>query len=105
MNTTSGNCLNCRQPVTSRYCGSCGQSNPPKRLNLKTLWFDFQSRVYGFDGMFPRTLKDLTLRPGAVTRSYISGNRVLYYGPVGYFFIMITVYLLLASLIDVDLSE
>jgi hypothetical protein len=105
MTTASEKCLNCDQPVTSLYCGACGQINPAKRLNLKTLWFDFQSRVYGFDGMFPRTLKDLTVRPGAVAHSYINGNRVSYYGPVGYFFIMITVYLLLASLLGVDLSE
>jgi len=105
MDTATEHCLNCNQPVTSPYCGHCGQNNPPKKLNLKTLWFDFQSRVYGFDGMFPRTLRDLTLRPGSVARSYIGGNRVLYYGPVGYFFIIITVYVLLASLLNVDLSE
>lgn len=69
------------------------------------MWSDFLSRVYGFDGMFPRTLRDLTLRPGEAAREYIKGNRVRYYGPVGYFFIMITIYLLLASLLGVDLTE
>lgn len=98
-------CLNCGAEVTSPFCGACGQSFPVKKLNLATLWFDFQSRVYGFDGMFPRTLRDLTIRPGSVTRAYIEGNRVRHYGPVGYFFIILTVYVLLASLLGVDLTE
>ncbi len=51
----------------------------------------------------PRTLKDLTIRPGQVAREYIIGNRVKYYGPVGYFFLMLTLYLLLASLLEIDL--
>lgn len=98
-------CLNCGASVSTAFCSLCGQSYPVKKLNLSTLWYDFQSRVYGFDGMFPRTLRDLTIRPGAVARAYIEGNRVRYYGPVGYFFIVLTVYILLASIFDVDLLE
>lgn len=98
-------CLNCGTLVTTAYCSSCGQPYPTKKLNLVTLWFDFQSRIYGFDGMFPRTLRDLTIRPGEVAKSYINGNRVRYYGPVGYFFIILTIYVLLASLVGVDLTE
>lgn len=98
-------CINCAKDVTSTYCPDCGQRNPVKKINAVNMWNDFLSRVYGFDGMFPRTLQDLTLRPGVAAREYIAGNRVKYYGPIGYFFLMITVYLLLASLIGVDLSE
>lgn len=98
-------CINCQQEVTSDYCSSCGQKNPVKKINAVNMWNDFLSRVYGFDGMFPRTLRDLTLRPGQAAREYILGNRVKYYGPVGYLFIILTVYLLLASLLGIDLSE
>lgn len=98
-------CINCAREVSSSFCPHCGQKNPVKKINLTNMWSDFLSRVYGFDGMFPRTLRDLTIRPGVVAREYIQGNRVKYYGPVGYFFLMITVYLLLASLIGVDLTE
>lgn len=99
------NCINCQLEVTSSYCPACGQRNPVKKINAVNMWNDFLSRVYGFDGMFPRTLLDLTIRPGHAAREYINGNRVKYYGPIGYFFLMITVYLLLASLIGVDLAE
>lgn len=98
-------CINCQLEITSAYCPACGQRNPVKKINAVNMWNDFLSRVYGFDGMFPRTLLDLTIRPGHAAREYINGNRVKYYGPVGYLFIILTVYLLLASLLGVDLSE
>jgi Protein of unknown function (DUF3667) len=97
------NCINCNQEITTPYCPSCGQRNPVKKINMANMWSDFAARIYGFDGMFPRTLKDLTIRPGQVARDYIIGNRVKYYGPVGYFFLTLTVYLLMASMLDVDL--
>lgn len=72
---------------------------------MMSLYADFQSRIYGFDGMFPRTLKDLTLHPGAVVRAFVSGNRVRYVGPAGYFFLMITTFLLLMSMLGVSFGE
>lgn len=68
-------------------------------------WRDFWSRVYGFDGMFPRTIKDITRRPGHAALKYIQGNRVTYYGPVGYFFLMVTLFVLLLGTLGVDYTE
>ena len=98
-------CINCGTEGETQFCPNCGQKNPAQKITVGHLYHDFQARIYGFDGMFPRTLRDITLRPGHVARKFIEGNRVLYYGPVGYFFLMITVLLLLMSLLDVDLIE
>jgi hypothetical protein len=98
-------CVNCGVAVTSKFCAECGQPNPPKKLGLRTMWYDFQSRIIGFDGMFPRTIKDLTLRPGKASKNYVYGNRMMYYGPVGYFFLMITLWLLLASFLNIDMKD
>lgn len=95
-------CINCSTEFEGKFCPNCGQRASVKRITLKESWFDFWSRVYGFDGMFPRTLSDLTIRPGVAAKRFIAGNRVMYYGPVGYFFLMITVCLLLFSMIGVD---
>lgn len=92
-------CVNCNQEVNSNYCANCGQKTGIRKITIRSLWSDFVSRIYGFDGMFPRTLLDLTLRPGDVACEYIRGNRVKYYGPVGYFFLMITLYFLIMSLL------
>lgn len=98
-------CANCGQEATEIFCAHCGQRTNVKRITFKEGWFDFWSRIYGFDGMFPRTLRDITIRPGKVARDYINGNRVKYYGPVGYFFLMITFYLLLLSLLNINISD
>ncbi|MFN9501627.1 MAG: DUF3667 domain-containing protein [Chryseotalea sp.] len=98
-------CINCNAEVTTAYCPACGQPNPPKKISIRNVWSDFVSRTYGFDGMFPRTITDLTIRPGTAAKAYIEGNRVRYYGPIGYFFLMITVYLLLASILGVDMID
>ena len=63
------------------------------------------ARIYGFDGMFPPTLRDITIRPCVASRKYIEGNRVAYYGPVGYFFLMVTLIYIVASLFNIDLVE
>lgn len=98
-------CLNCGNEAQQQYCSHCGQRTNVKRITFKESWYDFWSRVYGFDGMLPRTLRDLTLRPGIAAKNFITGNRVLYYGPVGYFFLMITLFLIMANLLEIDLRD
>lgn len=99
------NCINCNQEVSTPFCPACGQKNPVKKINMLNMWSDFSARIYGFDGMFPRTLRDLTLRPGQVARDYIQGNRIKYYGPIGYFFLVLTIYMLLGSMLGVDFLD
>jgi hypothetical protein len=98
-------CINCSAEVEGTYCSNCGQRLHVKRLSFKEGLSDFWARIYGFDGMFPRTFKDLTIRPGFAAREFIKGNRARYYGPVGYFFLMITCFLLLLSIMGLDYLE
>lgn len=105
MGGESGKCKSCGSPVVGKFCSDCGQRSNVKRITLREGWNDFWSRVYGFDGMFPRTLRDLTLRPGHAARTFINGNRVMYYAPVGYFFFMISLYLLVMSMLSIDPIE
>ncbi|HMJ67319.1 MAG TPA: DUF3667 domain-containing protein [Cyclobacteriaceae bacterium] len=98
-------CINCSAEGEGKYCSNCGQRLEVKRLTWKEGWHDFWARIYGFDGMFPRTFKDLTLRPGYASLEFIRGNRARYYGPVGYFFLMITCFLLLLSIIGLNFVD
>jgi len=96
------NCINCENEVSDLYCPHCSQRTNVKRITFREGWYDFWARIYGFDGMFPRMLRDLTMRPGKAARTFIEGNRVKYYGPVGYFFLMATVFLLLLDMLNID---
>jgi hypothetical protein len=98
-------CINCEAEIQNKFCSHCGQRIGVKRITLREGWNDFWARIYGFDGMFPNTLRDLTLRPGKASQLFINGNRVRYYGPVGYFFLMITLLYLVSSLLDVSVTE
>jgi Protein of unknown function (DUF3667) len=98
-------CINCQQEVQNNFCSHCAQRTEVKRITFREGWNDFWARVYGFDGMFPRTIHDLTIRPGKATRLFIEGNRAKYYGPVGYYFLMITLYLLVMSLLEISFHD
>jgi uncharacterized membrane protein len=97
-------CINCGEDIQYNFCSHCGQRTGVKRITLREGWNDFWARIYGFDGMFPRTLCDLTIRPGKVAKLFIEGNRARYYGPVGYFFLMITLFILVLSMLDMDVA-
>ncbi|MBL7856186.1 MAG: DUF3667 domain-containing protein [Cyclobacteriaceae bacterium] len=98
-------CINCSAEIAGKYCNQCGQRADVKRITWKEGWYDFWARIYGFDGMFPRTLRDLTICPGKAARVFISGNRSAYYGPVGYFFLMGTLFLLVLSFLNLDFID
>ncbi|MBX2966724.1 MAG: DUF3667 domain-containing protein [Cyclobacteriaceae bacterium] len=98
-------CLNCQQEATGKFCPNCGQRTEVKRITIREGWNDFWARIYGVDGKLMHTLRDLTIRPGVVAKKYIEGNRVLYYGPVGYFFLMLTIYVLFISIFDIDMLQ
>jgi len=98
-------CINCQAETAGKFCANCGQRTSVKRITFREGWNDFWARIYGFDGMFPNTLRDLTIRPGKASLLFINGNRTKYYGPVGYFFLMITLLYLVSSLLDVPITE
>jgi len=98
-------CPNCSEIVTGRYCHFCGQQTSVPRITWRYLLVELQQRLFGFDNRFMRTLKDLTIRPERVIHTVIDGVRVRYFGPLSYYFLMITLYVLLISFMDIDMTE
>lgn len=96
-------CTNCGADHSGSYCPDCGQKKEIRKLTFKSIAQEFGERIFGFDSKFGRTLKDLTLRPGIVPQHFINGNRVKYMGPVAYYFSLLTIYILLISLLDIDI--
>ncbi len=98
-------CISCDQTALGKFCQHCGQKQDVSRLTWSSVFGELQKRIFGFDNNYLRTMRDLTLRPNVVIRSIIEGNRIKYVGPIGYYFVMITIYILLLSLLDVDMAE
>lgn len=91
-------CIQCGAIAEGKFCSDCGQKQGVARLTIKTFFRDFFSRIYGLDGAFPRTVIGLFKNPGTVTREYIKGIRGKYVGPVGYYFLMFAILLLLIKI-------
>ncbi|GAB4241178.1 MAG: hypothetical protein Tsb0034_18030 [Ekhidna sp.] len=76
-----------------------------KRVSFKSILEEFLSKWIGFDNQFGRTIKDLTIAPGRVIKSYLSGNRVRYIGPLGYLVIMTALLIVSFDLFGIDVKE
>lgn len=76
-----GHCLNCGAVLTGAYCSNCGQSAHLHRT-LRSLGHDILHGVFHFEGKVWRTLPELFLRPGHLTRRYIDGERAKFVSPM-----------------------
>jgi hypothetical protein len=79
-----GACLNCGEALTGSYCANCGQSAHVHRT-LGAMWHDLSHSVLHFDGKIWRTLPELAVRPGELTRRYIRGERAKFVSPFALF--------------------
>ena len=86
-------CLNCGAALNGAYCSSCGQ---PARLHrtLVGLAHDILHSVFHFEGKLWRTLAELMINPGRLTRRYVHGERAKYVSPVALY--LFTVFLMYA---------
>ena len=101
----SSACINCGTDGEGTFCQQCGQKLQIPRLTFKQFGRDILDRVLGLEGMLPRTMKGLSSNPGRVIREYVKGNRKRYVNPVSYYFVMFGVYLLMLSLLNIDLAD
>lgn len=79
----SDQCLNCGHPLAgANYCSNCGQINTHKRISVSDILRDFFGDYFTFDSKFFRSLIPLLLKPGFLTREYVTGRRVSYIFPL-----------------------
>jgi hypothetical protein len=89
------NCLNCGHEVAERFCSHCGQENIEARESFWQLLVHFFNDFTHFDGKFFSTIRVLLLKPGKLTREYISGKRASYLHPIRmYLFISFAFFIL-----------
>lgn len=97
------NCLNCSHPVTTQYCGHCGQKASTHRYSLKHfIEHDFIHGVWHVDKGILFTIKELFTRPGNSVREYIQGKRVNYFSFITLLLLTATISTLLSHYSDMD---
>jgi len=81
------NCLNCANPVTENFCGSCGQKKY-KRIDKKYIWDELQYTVFHTNKGLLYSVKNILKNPGKTAREFINGNRVNHYKPILLVFVL-----------------
>lgn len=82
-------CVNCDYPLNEedKFCTSCGNKIICDRLTNKSLINEFSSKYLSLDSKLWVTIKDMTIRPEKVIKSYINNNRTKYLPPVNFMII------------------
>ncbi len=90
-------CLNCGHLVEEKYCPNCGQQNTETRQPFHYLFTHFVEDFTHYDGQFWGTLKNLLLKPGKLTNTYLEGKRQKFVPPVKlYIFVSFITFFLFA---------
>ena len=77
-------CLNCGAALSGPYCAQCGQAAHVHR-SFAAIGHDMAHGVLHFEGKIWKTLPELALRPGKLTRRYIQGERAKFVSPFALF--------------------
>ena len=75
-------CANCGGALNGPFCAQCGQAARELRRPLLSLLVGAAEDLLGFDTRLGRTFWPLLLKPGAVTKEYLSGRRVAFVPPL-----------------------
>ena len=84
-------CANCKTRLAGRFCSSCGQDSDAPPASAGRFLLKQTVDLLGFDSRVGHSVATLLLRPGALTRAFLDGQRIRYLAPL-------SLYLLLASL-------
>ena len=89
-------CLNCGKALEGNYCPDCGQSAQSLRRPFWSLLGESVETLFSIDGRIARTLPDLLIHPGRMTRAYLDGKRARFIPPFRlYVFASLVVFVLL----------
>ena len=75
-------CANCAAILTGPFCANCGQSARDLHRPLRSLLAEVFDDVFSLDARLVRTLRPLLVRPGQVTKAYLSGRRASHVPPL-----------------------
>ncbi len=96
----NGRCLNCGETVTGNYCSNCGQKFQPTKLPLRIYLEDSVETLFNIDNRVFKTLKDLFVKPGKITKDYIAGQRATYLPPLRIYISISVLYFFLAIITE-----
>lgn len=93
-------CQNCGETFSGNFCPTCGQTHKVKRFDIANITKEFLANAINFEHGLMRSFLELFWRPGYMMRDYLEGHRVDYNKPFKAIFVLATIYLVAARLLD-----
>lgn len=93
-------CKNCGTTYEGRFCPHCGQSHRTPRFEMANVFKNIISDFFNIEHGFTRNFIELFWRPGYMIRDYLKGRRINYHKPFQTIFVLATIYLIVAHLLD-----
>jgi len=95
-------CLNCDLPLAGEenFCPNCGQRNDTRSLNFASFLGAIFSELISYDSRLWRTIIDLIIHPGKVSRDYINGKRFRYANPFRFYLTISIVFFVLLGFMN-----
>lgn len=82
-------CASCGTPLVGTYCHVCGQLAEDFHKSFWKLGKEALESFFHLDGRLARTLPQLILRPGRLTRGYLDGKRAFQVPPLRMFLVIL----------------
>ncbi|MEQ8406474.1 MAG: DUF3667 domain-containing protein [Oceanicaulis sp.] len=98
--TPEGACANCETDLQGPVCHNCGQVADEYHRPVRGLLQEMIEGLTALDGRVARTLPNLLLRPGRVTRAYLKGARARFMPPFRLYIIASLIFFLLMPALD-----
>ncbi len=92
-------CRNCGAPVSTPFCGECGQPTADRLLSVPDLLSDILEDQLSVNGSAARTVGPLLFRPGFLTQEYLDGRIVRYVAPFRLFLLSTALWLFAGALV------
>ena len=93
-------CKNCGESYEGNFCPTCGQTYKTPRFDIKDLFKNILSEAINIEHGFLRNFLEMFWRPGYMVRDYLTGKRKDYHKPFQTIFVLATIYLVAAHLLD-----
>jgi hypothetical protein len=97
-------CLNCNSPLSTAFCGHCGQPKA-QRISFSLLLKIMQRGIIEFKSPLIVTFLGLFINPGKVYREYLDGRRATYFNPIRYSFWVLTFSMFITAYLDMPIYE
>jgi hypothetical protein len=95
--SVKGNCANCGASLVGVWCQDCGQHRDATHRSVGKLCLEAFEHLINTDGKILTTLRQLFMRPAALTKNYLAGHRAAQVPPVTLFLVVLVGFLFVAA--------